>query len=589
MTTIRTTLPTLITLLVVLTGGSPNPTGKVAPALRHAASASEPKAPLAAWVFFSDKGGKIQERLSRAEAELTPRARARRERNLGTARLVDYSDIPVDPAYVAGVKGRVLRIRQTSRWLNAVSVEVEAGRVQDLAALPFVRRLDVVRSSRLPEPDVESAPPREPGPARMPGTVLDYGNSFTQNDIINTIPLHNLGYNGHGVLICMLDAGFNNLGHDAFRYMDILITRDFVNGDSIVSDQAGQMGTGNHGTYTLSTIGGYAPGEVIGPAWGATYALAKTENTFWERHIEEDAWVAGAEWADSMGADIISSSLGYRYGFTDGETDYTYLDMDGNTAIATIGADIAASHGILVVNSAGNNGFVAEPQNTLIAPADGDSVLTVGAVDGAGVRASFSSVGYTADGRVKPDVMAMGVNVRAASASDPSAYVNANGTSFSCPLTAGAAALLLEANPSLTAAQIIDALRSTASQSGSPDRFMGWGIVDAAAAASITATGAGGETPPPSAVALHQAFPNPFNPTTTIQYDLPSPVRVTLAIYDIRGRLVTTLVDEPQSAGRKTVVWNGTTRLGTLASSGVYVCRLVAGDVQRSHKMVLLK
>jgi len=373
----------------------------------------------------------------------------------------------------------------------------------------------------------------------------------------------------------------------AMQNIDILITYDFVNSDSIVADE-GDMGSDNHGSYTLSTIAGYAPGDLIGPAYGATYILAKTENTDWERHIEEDAWVAAAEWADSIGADIITSSLGYSNGFTHLEPNYSWSDMDGNTTIVTIGADIAASRGILVVNSAGNSGDIAEPANSLIGPSDGDSVLCVGAVTSSGDRAGFSSVGPTADGRIKPDVMAMGVAVRAASLSSTTGYVGVNGTSFSCPLTAGAAALILEAKPSATNSEIMDALRQTASQAGSPDRDMGWGIVDAATAAAIISTGIGGR-PTPDRVVLHPAYPNPFNPTTTIRYELTTTAHVNLTIYDVRGALVATLVDATQSPGPKWVVWAARNQDGERTASGVYIYRLTAGGVQKSRKVVLLK
>ncbi|MDH3216715.1 MAG: S8 family serine peptidase, partial [Candidatus Krumholzibacteria bacterium] len=344
---------------------------KVSPALRRVLSRANGDDPLKTWVFFSDKGDRLSEKLAEAERNLTPRARARRARNRGADNLVDTYDIPVDPGYVAQVSRRAVRLRHTSRWLNAVSIDVEVGAVDAIAALPFVRKMDVVRASRAPLPEPDEAP-TGPAPPRAPSDfLLDYGNSLTQNNQINVPPLHDQGYNGSGVTICMMDAGFNNLQHVALQGLDILVTHDFVNGDSIVSDQAGQMGTGNHGTWTLSAIGGYAPGQLIGPAWGATYILAKTENTSWERHIEEDDWVAAAEWADVLGADIISSSVGYSIGFTDGESDYAWTDMDGNTTIVTIGADIAASRGILVVNSAGNEGPVASPANTLIGPSDG--------------------------------------------------------------------------------------------------------------------------------------------------------------------------------------------------------------------------
>jgi subtilisin family serine protease len=576
-------------IAALTSGGAPAQTpGKLTPALQSAVLGAGQSDRLSTWVFFADKGDGLAQKLAAAEENLTHRARARRTRNRGAGNLVDSYDIPVDPRYVAEVSRRAARLRHTSRWLNAVSIDIEAQTVDDIAALPFVEKIDLVRSGRSPLPEPVDDPSGL-NPQRAPSAFsLNYGNSYAQNVQINVPPLHDQGYDGSGVLICMLDAGFNNLQHVGLQHLDIMVTRDFVNGDSIVWDQVGQMGTGNHGTWTLGAIGGYAPGEVIGPAYGATYILAKTENTDWERHIEEDAWVAGAEWADSIGADIISSSLGYSIGFTNGEPDYVWSDMDGNTTIVTIGADIAASRGILIVNSAGNDGPVELPANTLIGPCDGDSVLAVGAVDGLGVRTGFSSVGPTADNRTKPDVMAMGLSVRTVSVSDQTGYSNLSGTSLSCPLVAGAAALILQAKPFATNAEIMDALRQTASQSNAPDRFMGWGIVDATTAAAVIATGIG-DTPQPAHVVLHPAFPNPFNPTTTIRYEIANTTHVRLTIFDVRGAVVTKLVDQTQAPGIKSVVWNGTNRFGEPVASGVYVYWLTAGGVQQSRKAVLLK
>ena len=563
---------------------------KWTPGLERAVRRAGSGESVAAWVFFADKGGKVDTKLAEAEANLTVRARRRRLRNRGAANLVDHYDIPVNPRYIRRVSGRVGRVRHVSRWLNAVSVDATPDALGELSALQFVSKIDLVRRDRTPQPQPEFKQGSLPL-LRAPSTAdaAFYGLSFTQNDLINVPRLHDLGYNGHGVTICMLDAGFNNLDHIALAHLDILATRDFVNGDSIVSDQPGQMGSGNHGTWTLSTIGGFAPGELIGPAWGATYLLAKTENTVWELHIEEDAWIAGAEWGDSIGTDIISSSLGYLNGFSSPDVDYSWTDMDGNTTIVTIGADIAAGRGILMVNSAGNSALAPPMTNSLVAPSDGDSVLAVGATDGLGVRASFSSTGPTADGRIKPDVMAMGQGVRVAASFDPSVFGNVNGTSFSCPLVAGAAALMLEFNPALSNMEIINALRNSANNAASPDSLVGWGIIDVHAAAFGTVTGIGDGALPRAEITLYAAFPNPFNPTTTLRYDLPQSSHVVLTVYNVFGQRVTTLVNEAQSSGTKSVLWNGTDRRGNKVSSGLYIFRLQAGDFRQSRKMMLLK
>lgn len=561
------------------------PTSKISPALQTSLAHAGETDRVTAWVFFADKGHAPA--LRDIEATLTPHARARRLRNRGANHLVDAYDAPVDARYVDTVRREGLRVRNVSRWLNAVSVQASPRLVEAVAQLPFVRRMDVVRTGTAPLPEPETATPSKTPGAERAALSLNYGASFTQNNLIDVPPLHDQGYSGNGVWICMLDTGFNNLGHVTFQSLDVLITHDFVNGDSVVSDEPGQMGSGNHGTNTLSVIGGYAPGDLIGTAFGATYILAKTENTNWERHVEEDAWVAGAEWADSIGADIISSSLGYSTGFTNGETSYTWNDLDGQTTIVALGAGIAVSRGILVVNSAGNDGFVSLPANTLISPSDGDSVLAVGAVDASGVRATFSSVGPTADGRIKPDLVAMGVSVHVASAFD-NTYYNSSGTSFSCPLVAGAAALIMEARPNATNQTIMAALRATASQANAPDRLKGWGIIDAAAAAGMIPTRVD-TTPDPSRTMLHPAYPNPFNPNTTIAYEIPTRARVSLVVYDVRGVQVATLVDEVQPAGRRSVVWNATSRTGKPLASGVYLCVLTAGDRRESRKLVLLK
>ncbi|HEU4930358.1 MAG TPA: S8 family serine peptidase [Candidatus Krumholzibacteria bacterium] len=533
-----------------------------------------------AWVYFADK--------DEATAwVLTDRAQARRERN---GVVIDSFDLPVNPAYVSALARTGVRVRHESRWLNAVSVEATAEQIKRIEMIPFVQRIDRVASLREPLPTAPKEIDLRRGTSSRQETPfsMDYGPSLTQNQQIGVPALHDQGLSGAGVLIAMLDTGFNNLAHEALVDVDVMATWDFVNNDPVVADEPGQAGSGNHGTYTLSALAGYEPGDLIGPAYGATFILAKTENTDWERHVEEDDWIAGAEWADDLGADIISSSLGYSTGFTNGEPSYSWSDMDGNTTIVAIGADIAASRGILVVNSAGNGGFVSLPQNTLGSPADGDGVLAVGAVDASGIRASFSSVGPSADGQIKPDVMALGIAVVAASPVSATDYFGVGGTSLACPLVAGGAALLLEARPSASNIEIMNALRQTASLAGTPDREYGYGIVDLLAARNQILTGVGAPAARPAAE-LHLPHPTPFNPTTSIRYDISRRTHVTLSIFDVRGELVITLVDDEQAPGSKSIVWNARDRRGQALASGVYLCRLQAGGIQQTRKLVLLK
>ncbi len=468
-------------LLFLLDGTAQNsPDDKFSPVVRQALHTGFSDSLIKVWIFLRDKGPHLEQRLAAVQRRLSPRARLRRLRMRDPRHLVDVYDLPVYKPYLSRVREQVHKIRHASRWLNAVSAEVTAQQLRALAQLPFVKKIDLVRRYRLPQPELQPYPL----PLRKPAVSdsgLDYGPSRIQNQLIQVPALHRLGYNGEGIYIAMLDAGFDNFEHESFQHLNVLATWDFVNDDADVTTTKGEMGEGTHGTLTLSALGGFAPGKLIGPAFGATFLLAKTENTDYERHIEEDNWMAGAEWADSLGADIISSSLGYRDGFTHGEFDYGWGDMDGNTTVVTRGADLAASRGILVVNSAGNGGYASV--NTLVAPADGDSVMAVGAVDSNGVRARFSSVGPTADGRIKPDVMAMGAAVLSASPYNTDTYVRVSGTSLSCPLAAGAAALVLHVNPRLSNMQLLHALRRTASQAGNPDNLMGWGILNAYEAA----------------------------------------------------------------------------------------------------------
>lgn len=277
----------------------------------------------------------------------------------------------------------------------------------------------------------------------------------------------------------MLDTGFRK-SHQAFRNARLLAEWDFVNGDGDVQQDLSDPNdySDAHGTGTWSVLGGFSPGQLFGPAYGADFLLAKTETTSFERPIEEDYWVAGIEWAESLGAEVISSSLGY--------TDwYTFADMDGRTAVTTRAADRAVSLGVVVVNAAGNERD--EPWGHIIAPADGFGVVAVGAVNAGGRIAPFSSPGPTFDGRTKPEVCALGVDdwMAANGADGSDTYGRASGTSFATPLVAGAVALILEAHRDWTPRRVRSALLGTAERNLRPDNNYGWGIIDATSAALV--------------------------------------------------------------------------------------------------------
>jgi subtilisin family serine protease len=428
------------------------------------------------WICFTDKGSAATGRTALSSA-LSARALARRAIRGRLPAQAAVEDLALERTYVEMVAQQVTRVRHQSRWFNAVSAEATAAQVRAVAALPFVSRVDLVkRYRRLRQEPLDRLEPQRKGvQAESRATRLDYGTSFMQVAQIGVPDLHDRNLTGAGVVVAVFDTGFPNLSHKAFNRMNVVAEHDFISGGDTVRNS-----TDGHGTATLSVLGGMHEGHLIGPAFGAAFLLAITEDVRSETPVEEDNWAVAAEWAERMGADVINSSLGYL-DFDLPFTSYTDRDLDGETAVTTRAATMAAARGVIVVNSAGNGGFRTD-RNTLVAPSDGRLVIAAGAVDAMGNRAVFSSVGPTADGRFKPDVAALGVNTKVASRSGADSYALANGTSFSSPLTAGAVALLLQAHPTYTVEQVLIALRSTASQASAPDNLLGWGIVNAAAA-----------------------------------------------------------------------------------------------------------
>lgn len=435
------------------------------------------------WVFFRDKGtatlAKNSAAVQEARNRLTPGALARRAKVMPADHLITEEDLPMAADYVATLRQRGLAIIRESRWLNGVSIIATETEAESLRELPFVKEVRrVARVVRPPAPEVTEVPP-----VLFKSTThkLNYGNSLFQNEQLQVPTLHDAGINGSGVLVGMLDSGFHYQDHEALRHTKIVAEYDFVNGDSVTRNEPEQdrSDQDNHGTQTLSAISAFYPGTatgLIGPAYGAQYILAKTENLPTESHAEEDNWAAAIEWMERYGVEVTSTSLGYST-FDDSTTNYTYAEMNGRTAIITKAAEMAAARGVLVVVSAGNEG--GSSWRYITAPADGANVLAVGAVSANGQRASFSSFGPTSDGRIKPDVAALGLGVVTVLPSSTNALTTSSGTSFSCPLVAGVAAQILSAHPELTPAQVYEALRQTAGQAATPDNALGYGIVNA--------------------------------------------------------------------------------------------------------------
>lgn len=572
---------------------------KIGPLLAGSMERASTSDELYAWVFFADKGRHELNSASIPTSVVSERSIQRRLKIRPYEQVVDYADLPVEESYVAEVAAHVRTVRQRSKWFNAVSVAGTREQILALQHLPFVGQLDLVARFPKSDPDAQDQD-AESGEITSPtissNLLLDYGPSLPQLSQINVPALHDLGNYGQDVIVGVFDNGFRLLTHQAFSTMNILATYDFVDHKISVVPNNPSSNFGGHGVNTLSTIGGYAPGQLIGPAFGATYILARTENDSSETPVEEDNWVAGIEWMDSIGVDVTSTSLGYL-DYDPPFPGWTWQNMDGNTTVITRAADMAVGRGIVVVNSAGNEGLNST-RNTLIAPADGDSVLAIGAVTSNGTRSSFSSVGPTtsAPPRIKPDVMARGSSVVVASSTNPSNFTTSSGTSFSCPLAAGVVALIVHARPSATPMQIVNALKSTASNALTPNNQMGWGIINAVAAIEALAVSSTGHDPgKPSGYELLQNYPNPFNPSTQIRFVLPEASDVILTVYDVLGRRVRTLQLEDRPAATHSFVWDGTNDIGAPVSSGTYLYRIVAvahssGAVfSESRSMVLIK
>ncbi|RMG71629.1 MAG: peptidase S8, partial [Bacteroidetes bacterium] len=349
----------------------------------------------AVWVFFGDKGPGAELRLQEPETFLSPAALARRDRQ-GIA--VTPADLPVWPAYVQALQADGWEVVATSRWLNAAVVRPGGRSLFALQAYPAVRGLRRTRTWTKP---TTLAGWEEDLPAH---SLPDYGEGQVQNEMLHIQALHEQGYDGTGVRLAILDGGFTGVdqmaGFDSLRSQGrLLATRDFVDQDEDVFHSS------THGTHVFSAMAAYAPGSLVGTAPGISVILARTEQVRSETQQEEYNFLQAVEWADSMGADVIHASLGYST-FDGGINSYEYADMNGDSAITTRAVDMAAARGIIFTVAAGNEGNGR--WHYITAPCDADSALCIGSVDRYGKLSSFSSVGPTSDGRIKPDVVAMG-------------------------------------------------------------------------------------------------------------------------------------------------------------------------------------
>ncbi len=418
-------------------------------------------------VEFTDKNDSPYSVLKPQEF-LSPRAIDRRKR-YGIA--IEENDLPVNPQYLSEVRATGATVLNVSKWFNSAIVWAERDTIAKIEALPFVSRTTPVGKHR-PSRNKNKVPARKES-KEYERTPEPYGYGAAQIGMLNGHLLHYMGYAGDGMLVAVLDGGFTNVNimpfFDSLRADGRLLeSRDMVFGDNYAYEAS------SHGSQVLSTMAANLPGLMIGTAPDATYVCIRTEEVGSELIVEEDNWVAGIEYADSLGADVSNTSLGYTT-FDQKDMNHSYEDMNGDVALATRAADIAASKGILVVNSAGNSGNDA--WKFVGVPADGDSVMAVGGVDRFGNKASFSSFGPGADGEMKPNVAAMGANTVVASLYDYD-IGGSSGTSFASPIMAGMAAALWQAFPEKNNMEIFDAIEQSGSQGTAPDYELGFGIPD---------------------------------------------------------------------------------------------------------------
>lgn len=479
------------------------------------------------WVQFTDKNNTPYS-IDRPEEFLSERSIQRRIK-YGVA--LDEKDIPVNPSYIEAVENAGATILNPSKWLNGVTIETNSESVLNaIEKLPFVKKTRALHDEPLKQMIKNESFMNEMNAE----SVVDmdvvrghYGKAQTQIELLNGIALHDMGYQGEGMWIGICDSGYEGADvHDIFQNMRdenrLLGTKDFVYKNGIVySDD-------HHGTACLGLMAGYMPGTYVGTAPKASYFLCRTENINSENIIEEYNWVSAAEYMDSIGIDMISTSLGY-ISFDNPEASHAYSDFDGKTCIITIGAEIASSRGILCVAAAGNEGDNDFPY--VGGPGDGKNVLTVGGVKADGTRAGFSSIGPTYDGRIKPDVMSFAYAVTVASPGNN--FYEGNGTSFAAPSLAGMLACYWQARRDAPEGKIREVIKKSSNNYSSPNNEYGYGIPDFEKALdmlNLENCDIFDEKP------LFYVYPNPSN--GMVNFNLNYDVNVIVQVFDMLGKMV---------------------------------------------------
>lgn len=509
------------------------------------------------FVKLTDKANSLYS-LANPSAFLSTRAIARR---VAHNCAIDSMDLPINSSYISMIQSVGVSIYHCSKWFNAVTVVVQNPvQLNALLALPCVASVELTWS----KPSAGFISRISYRKSILQAAENSYGATLTQTTMLSLQNLHNLGFRGRDMVVAIMDVGFQNVDQitafDSLRLSGRLLgTHDFVMPGGSVFDQ------GTHGTMVLSTMAGNLPNQFLGTAPDASYWLFRTEDEEYESRLEIDNWVAALEQADSAGVDVVNTSLGYTE-FDDSSQNFTYADLNGRTARNSLAAVYAARRGMLLVNSAGNEGD--DSWHYISTPADADSVLTVGSVSANRLISTFSSFGPTADNRIKPDICAMGTNSALINVFGQIAY--ASGTSFSGPIMAGAATSLWQALPTQTNVALMELIKSHADRYTSPDNQYGFGIPDVWASFN-------------SVVSNHEVmsrnepiryYPNPVSNVLFIETTDFNQCHQIFSISDICGRQVFVTTSIPQQVDM------------THFEPGIYIVT-ISGDFFRMTRKII--
>lgn len=512
-----------------------------------------------AWVYFTDKEN-VEASINNPLSILTQRAIDRKNKD-GIA--IDSRDVPVNESYISQIKTVAeITVFAKSKWFNSVYVR---GTETDINALRD--NFDFVDNIEFADKNLNFAGRTEASDNKflIEDTTISftYGTTANQIEMINADVLHLADFTGEGILVAVMDSGFPNVDTmGAFQRLrdnnDLLGGYDFVDRTENVYEFSG----GDHGTRVLSDMAGFIEDQFVGTAPDASYYVFRTEDVASETPVEEAYWVEATERADSLGVDLINTSLGYKDDFDETRYDHDIEDLDGNTTFITRGANIANEKGILVVTSAGNSGA-----SGVGAPADGTGVFSIGAVNADGNYVGFSSQGSDFQATQKPDVVAQGAG--SAVVNSLNEIVNNNGTSFSSPIMAGGIASLMQALPNASNEEIKQYVRRSASQFETPDYFLGFGIPNLENALAI------GLSVKEQQFNSFNIFPNPAESVLTIQmptFDEPSQ----LIIIDILGKTVL-----------NRFLINSTTKIDVSSfSSGLYFLNFQSSASKQTFKFI---